>query len=66
MVIRVMVMQENIVFYIVYEVAKVLRLHPYIVSRLCREKHVSAFKFGGQWRFQKDKIKVWSKGTNNE
>ena len=49
-------MQENIEFYTVEEVAKVLRLHPYTVRRLCREKRVPAFKFGGQWRFDKGKI----------
>ena len=38
------------------EVAKVLRLHPYTVRRLCREKKVPAFKFGGQWRFKKEEI----------
>jgi len=55
-------MQENIEFYTVDEVAKVLRLHPYTVRRLCREKRVPAFKFGGQWRFRKDEIDAWSKG----
>lgn len=49
-------MQENIEFYTVDEVAKVLRLHPYTVRRLCREKRVPAFKFGGQWRFKKEDI----------
>jgi excisionase family DNA binding protein len=50
-------MQENLEFYTVDEVAKVLRLHPYTVRRLCREKRVPAFKFGGQWRFDRAKIK---------
>lgn len=49
-------MQENVEFYTVDEVAKVLRLHPYTVRRLCREKRVPAFKFGGQWRFSKEEI----------
>ncbi len=57
-------MQENIEFYTVDEVAKVLRLHPYTVRRLCREKRVPAFKFGGQWRFRRDEIDAWSKGKN--
>ena len=41
-------MQEQIEFYTVEEVAKVLRLRPYTARRLCREKKVPAFKFGGQ------------------
>ena len=59
-------MQENAEFYTVDEVAKVLRLHPYTVRRLCREKRVPAFKFGGQWRFRKDGIDAWPKGMKNE
>ena len=55
-------MQENVEFYTVDEVAKVLRLHPYTVRRLCRDKRVPAFKFGGQWRFRRDEIEQWSKG----
>ena len=49
-------MEKKIKFYTAEEVAKVLRLHPYTVRRLCREKKVPAFKFGGQWRFDKEKI----------
>lgn len=59
-------MQENVEFYTVDEVAKVLRLHPYTVRRLCREKRVPAFKFGGQWRFPKVEIDAWSKGSIKE
>lgn len=49
-------MEEKVEFYTAEEVAKVLRLHPYTVRRLCREKKVPAFKFGGQWRFEKTAI----------
>ena len=59
-------MQENLEFYTVDEVAKVLRLHPYTVRRLCREKRVPAFKFGGQWRFRRDEIDAWSKGEHKK
>ena len=59
-------MQENVEFYTVDEVAKVLRLHPYTVRRLCREKRVPAFKFGGQWRFRRDEIDAWSKGASSK
>jgi len=59
-------MQENLEFYTVDEVAKVLRLHPYTIRRLCREKRVPAFKFGGQWRFRRDEIDAWSKGESRK
>ena len=49
-------MEDKIEFYTAEEVAKALRLHPYTVRRLCREKKVPAFKFGGQWRFKKEDI----------
>jgi len=49
-------MNERLEFYTAEEVARVLRLHPYTVRRLCREKKVPAFKFGGQWRFKKQDI----------
>jgi len=54
-------MKKKIDFYTAEEVAKVLRLHPYTVRRLCREKKVPAFKFGGQWRFNKEEIQKWMK-----
>jgi len=43
------------------EVAEALKLHPYTVRRLCREKKIPCFKFGGQWRFREDEIDRWSK-----
>ena len=60
-------MEEKVEFYTAEEVAEVLRLHPYTVRRLCREKKVPAFKFGGQWRFKKediDQLIKKSKGAN--
>ena len=60
-------MEEKIEFYTAEEVAEALRLHPYTVRRLCREKRVPAFKFGGQWRFKKEDIDFLikkSKGAN--
>jgi excisionase family DNA binding protein len=42
--------------YTIDEVAESLKLHPYTVRRLCREKKIPAFKFGGQWRFHKEEI----------
>ena len=45
--------------YTVEEVAKALKLHPYTIRRLCRERKIPAFKFGMQWRFSKTKIYDW-------
>ena len=39
-------------FFTVEEVAEVLKLHPYTIRRLCREKKIPCFKFGGQWGFR--------------
>lgn len=50
----------------VEEVAEALRIHPYTVRRLCREKKMPCFKIGGQWRFRKDKIDQWSKGKESK
>ncbi len=41
------------------EVAKILKLHPFTVTRLAREKKIPGFKVGGVWRFQKDKFERW-------
>lgn len=49
-------MKEPIEVYTVEEVARALKVHPYTIRRLCREGKIPAFKFGGQWRFKKDKI----------
>ena len=47
--------------YTVDEVAEALKLHPYTIRRLCREEKIPAFKFGGQWRFDKEEINEWRK-----
>jgi len=41
------------------EVAKILKLHPFSVTRLARQKKLPAFKVGGSWRFQKDQFEDW-------
>ena len=43
------------------DVAEYLKIHPYTVRRLCREKKIPAFRVGGQWRFGKDDIDRWSR-----
>ena len=41
------------------EIAKILRIHPFSVTRLARQKKLPAFKVGGVWRFQKDQFEQW-------
>ena len=41
------------------EVAKVLQLHPFTVTRLAREGKLPAFKVGGVWRVRKDEFEKW-------
>ena len=49
------------------EVAKILKLHPFSVTRLARQKKLPAFKVGGVWRFQKDQFEQWiSRLTNGQ
>lgn len=52
-------MAEFIETYTVDEVAHALKLHPYTIRRLSREGKIPAFKFGGQWRFNKEEIQKW-------
>ncbi len=47
----------------VEELAKYLKLHEYTIRRLAREDKIPAFKAGGQWRFRKDEINIWSKNN---
>ena len=44
------------------EVAEVLKLHPFTVTRLAREGKLPAFKVGGAWRFRKDRFEQWIEG----
>ena len=50
------------------EVAKALKLQPYTVRRLCREKKIPCFKCGGQWSFKRQEIDnmVSSKGGRDK
>ena len=59
-------MKKAMEVYTVDEVADALKLHPYTIRRLSREKKIPAFKFGGQWRFRKDEIEKWSKAYSRQ
>ena len=41
------------------EIAKILRIHPFTVTRLAREGKLPGFKVGGIWRFWKDQFERW-------
>ena len=41
------------------DLAKILNLHPFTVTRLAREGKIPAFKVGGVWRFRKDEFEQW-------
>ncbi len=41
------------------EIAKILRIHPFSVTRLARQRKLPAFKVGGVWRFRKDQFEQW-------
>ena len=41
------------------DLAKILNLHPFTVTRLAREGKTPAFKVGGVWRFRKDGFERW-------
>ena len=43
------------------EISKILRIHPFTVTRLAREGKLPAFKVGGIWRFRKDQFEEWIK-----
>jgi len=47
------------------EVAKILKLHPFTVTRLAREGKIPAFKVGGVWRVRKDQFERWIETRTN-
>ena len=47
------------------EIAKILRIHPFSVTRLARQKKLPAFKVGGVWRFRKDQFFSWIEAQTN-
>lgn len=58
-------MKELAEAYTAEEIAKYLKLHPYTIRRLAREKKIPAFRVGGQWRFRKDEIDIWSRNKKS-
>ena len=46
-------------FFTPNELARILKLHPFTVARLAREKKIPGFKVGGVWRFPKEEFAAW-------
>jgi len=47
------------------EIAAILRIHPFTVTRLAREGKLPGFKVGGIWRFRKDQFERWIEERTN-
>ncbi len=47
------------------EISKILRIHPFTVTRLAREGKLPGFKVGGIWRFRKDQFEQWIEGRTS-
>ena len=48
-----------------HDVARMLKIHPFTVTRLAREGKLPAFKVGGMWRFRKDQFERWIEERTN-
>ena len=48
-----------------HEISKILKLHPFTVTRLAREGKIPAFKVGGVWRIRKDQFEQWIQQETN-
>jgi excisionase family DNA binding protein len=47
------------------EIAGILRIHPFTVTRLAREGKLPGFKVGGIWRFRTDQFQQWLERQSN-
>ena len=45
-----------------HDISKILKLHPFTVTRLAREGKIPAFKVGGVWRIRRDQFERWIEG----
>ena len=59
-------MKTNMEFLTPNELSRILKLHPFTVTRLAREKKIPGFKVGGVWRFQKDEFERWTRLRSRE
>ena len=47
-----------------HEIARILKIHPFTVTRLAREGKLPGFKVGGIWRFRKDQFEKWMRQSS--
>ncbi len=52
-------MKADMEFLTPNELSRVLKLHPFTVTRLAREKKIPGFKVGGVLRFPKNQFERW-------
>ena len=52
-------------FFTPNELSRILKLHPFTVTRLAREGKLPGFKVGGIWRFRKDEFERWIEDRTN-
>ncbi len=57
-------MKTNMEFLTPNELSRILKLHPFTVTRLAREKKIPGFKVGGVWRFPKNQFERWVKNQD--
>ena len=57
--IRAVQMEKLTTVMTVREVAELLRVHPATVYRLVRRGVLPGFKFGGNWRVNREALDVW-------
>jgi excisionase family DNA binding protein len=41
------------------ELSRILKLHPFTITRLAREGKIPGLKVSGVWRFRKDEFERW-------
>ncbi len=59
-------MKTNMEFLTPNELSRILKLHPFTVTRLAREKKIPGFKVGGVWRFPKYQFERWVDERGNQ
>ena len=50
------------------ELSRILKLHPFTITRLAREGKIPGSKIAGSWRFRKDEFERWvaSRGPGSQ
>ena len=48
------------------ELSRILKLHPFTITRLAREGKIPGLKVSGVWRFRKDEFERWVEECGND